>query len=130
LNIAVPPNIGTGNALISIQVNGATSPAGTYVPVVNPFEYIGSAGLAIVTVTPANVNLGVGQSAQLSWRAEGEISGFPFSFSGPTVWVSSNPQVALISAAGEVIGMGPGTVTITGYEGGYKATATVTVTGN
>jgi uncharacterized protein (TIGR03437 family) len=130
LNIAVPPNIGSGNPLISIQVNGVTSPAGTYVPVENPFEYIGSAGLAVVTVTPANVNLNVGQSAQLSWQAQGEISGFPFFFSGPVVWVSSNPQIALVSAAGEVIGVGPGTVTIMGSNSSYIAKGTVTVTGN
>jgi uncharacterized protein (TIGR03437 family) len=130
LNIAVPSNIASGNQLISIKVNGVTSPAGTYIPTVNPLEYEGSAGLAIVAITPASVNLSVGQSAQLSWQAKGEISGFPLFLSGPTVWVSSNPQVALISAAGEVIGVGPGTVTITGSEGGYTAKATVTVTGN
>ena len=130
LNIAVPPNIVSGNQLISIQVNGVTSPAGTYVPTVNPFEYQGSAGLAIVAVTPATASLGVGQSAQLGWQALGEISGFPLYLSGPTVWVSSNPQVALVSAAGEVIAVGPGIATITGSKGGYAAKATVTVTGN
>jgi uncharacterized protein (TIGR03437 family) len=128
LNIAVPANIGSGTQLISIQVNGITSPVGTYVPTVNPFEYQGSAGLSTVTVTPPNLNLSVGQSAQLGWQAIGEISGFPFFLSGPTVWVSSNPRVALVSAAGEVIGIGPGTATITGSEGGYVANATVTVT--
>ena len=130
LNIAVPPNISSGNQLISIKVNGVTSPSGTYVPTVNLLEYEGSAGLAILTVTPANVTLSVGQSAQLSWQAIGELSGFPLLLSGPTVWVSSNPQVALVSAAGEVIGVGPGTVTITGSKGGYTAKATVAVTGN
>ena len=130
LNIAVPANILSGNQSISIQVNGVTSPAGTYVPTVNPFEYQGSAGLAVVTVGPANVNLAVGQSAQLGWQATGEISGFPLFLSGPPVWVSSNPQVALVSAAGQVIGVGPGTATITGSEGAYAAKATVTVTGN
>jgi uncharacterized protein (TIGR03437 family) len=130
LNVAVPPNIASGNQLISVQVNGVTSPAGAYVPAVNPFLYQGSAGLATVTVTPPNLNLGVGQSAQLSWQASGEISGFPLFLSGPTVWVSSNPQVALVSATGEVIGVAPGAVTITGSEGGYAAQATVTVTGN
>ena len=131
LNIAVPPNILSGNQLISLQVNGGdTSPEGAYVPTANPLEYQGSDALAIVTVTPATVNLGVGQSAQLSWQAKGEISEFPLALSGPTVWVSSNPQVALVSAAGEVIGLGPGTVTITGSEGGYVAKATVTVSGN
>lgn len=130
LNIAVPPNIVSGNQLISIQANGAASPVGTYVPTLNPLQYAGSAGLAVVTVTPANVNLRVGQSAQLSWQAKGEISGFPLFLSGPTAWVSSNPQVALVSAAGQVIGVGPGTATITGSEGGYAAKATVTVTRN
>jgi uncharacterized protein (TIGR03437 family) len=130
LNIAVPPNIVSGNQLISIQVNGVTSPAGTYVPTANPLEYEGSAGLAIVAITPASVSLGVGHSAQLSWQAKGEISGFPLFLSGPTVWASSNPQVALVSAAGEVIGVGPGTVTVTGSKGGYVAKATVTVSGN
>ena len=130
LNIAVPADIASGNQSISIQVNGVTSPAGTYVPTANPLEYEGSAGLAVVTITPANVSLGVGQSAQLSWQAKQEITGFPLFLSGATAWVSSNPQVALVSAAGEVIGVGPGTATITASESGYTAKASITITGN
>jgi pullulanase len=130
LNIAVPADIASGNQSISIQVNGVTSPAGTYVPTANPLEYEGSAGLAVVTITPANVSLGVGQSAQLSWQAKQEITGFPLFLSGATAWVSSNPQVALVSAAGEVIGVGPGSATITASEGGYTAKASITITGN
>jgi uncharacterized protein (TIGR03437 family) len=127
LNIAVPPDYLSGNQLIGIQVNGVNSPGGAYVPTYNPFEYQGSAGLAIVAVTPSSVNLTVGQSAGLSWQAQGEISGFPLYLSGPIVWVSSNPQVALVSSSGEVIAVGPGTATITGSKSFYSAKATVTV---
>jgi hypothetical protein len=104
LNVAVPRDILSGNQSISIEVNGVGSPAGAYIPTVNPLQYQGSTALEV-------------KSRDSRFR----LTGRPF-------WVSSVPRVALVSAAGEVIGVGPGTATIRALNGGYSAKATVVVT--
>ena len=127
LNVVVPSTILTGNQPISIQVNGGTSPAGAYLPTAG-LDLQGSAGIARFTVMPSNVAVSVGHTAQFNWAAE-NFAGFPILFLTPPVWISSNPQVAAVSASGHVIGVSPGTATITALLAGALTRATVTVTG-
>jgi len=125
LNVVVPGTILTGNQPISIQVNGGASPSGAYLPTAG-FDLQGSAGIAKFTVTPASVGLSVGETAQLNWEAENFV-GFPLLFLTRPAWISSNPQVAAVSASGQVIGVSPGTATITALLSGISAKTTVTI---
>jgi uncharacterized protein (TIGR03437 family) len=126
VNAVVPPTILTGNQPISIQVNGASSTKGAYLPTAG-LDLQGSAGIARFTVAPTNVSLSVGQTARFNWEAD-NFAGFPILFLTPPAWISSNPQVASVSASGEVIGVSPGTATITAFLAGASTRATVTVT--
>jgi uncharacterized protein YjdB len=125
VNVQVPPNILTGNQPISIQVNGASSPVGTYVPIVG-FDLEGSASLASLTLMPVGVSVGIGQTAQLGVQMK-DLVGFPIFATTPIAWVSSNPQVASVSASGTILGVSPGTATISAFYAGVSGKTTVTV---
>lgn len=125
MNVVVPQNLLNGNQPISIQVNGSASPLGTYLPIVG-FDLEGSASLVLLTVTPATVGLSVGRTAQLGWQVENYV-GFAVQMTTEVAWVSSNPQVAFVSASGNVIGVSPGTAAITAFMAGVSGTTTVTV---
>jgi uncharacterized protein YjdB len=81
--------------------------------------------VATVRLTPANRDLLVGQTAQLSAQAldaEGNVlSGRPISFS------TSNATVATVSAAGLVTALAPGSAIITAASEGKTSSASITV---
>jgi uncharacterized protein (TIGR03437 family) len=126
VNVVVPQTILTGNQPISIQVNGGASPQGAFLPTAG-FDLQGSAGIARFTVTASDPSIAVGQTAQLTWQAENFV-GFQLTFLTPVAWISSNPQVAYVSASGQVIGVTPGTATITALLAGASARTTIMVT--
>jgi len=78
-----------------------------------------------VVLSPSAVNLTVNLSEPLKATvrdAQGIV------LTGPSVdWSSSNPAVATVTSAGLVVGVGPGSATITGTSGGKTGTAEVTV---
>ena len=82
--------------------------------------------IAVLAITPARVTIAVGDGVQLRATAktrQGQTLG-----GRPVSWASTNPDVALVSEAGLVSAMAPGTVTITASSADTSATATITVT--
>ncbi len=81
-----------------------------------------------VDVAPASASVAVGGTVQLTAtakNAEGEpLSGYT------ATWVTDAPQVATVSAAGLVTGVGAGPATITATIEGKSGTASVAVTAN
>jgi uncharacterized protein YjdB len=84
-----------------------------------------AAPVATVTVTPASVNLQIGQTSQLTATlkdANGNV------LTGRTVtWSSDNASAATVSGTGLVTASGPGTANITAMSEGKSGTASVTV---
>ena len=80
--------------------------------------------VAGVKVAPATANIAVGSSKTLSATVQPDTA----SSKGVT-WYSSNESVATVNSRGIVIGVAPGTATITALtdEGGFSGTCTVTV---
>ena len=83
------------------------------------------APVSSMSVTPIASSITVGKTIQLVARAEDgdgrQLTG------GSIVWESSARTVALVSAAGLVTAVAPGSAIISAAGGGKKATATVTV---
>jgi trimeric autotransporter adhesin len=82
--------------------------------------------VASVSVSPKELELIVGQSAQFSAQAldgEGNV------LSGRAIaWSSDDTDVATVDQSGRVAAVAPGSATITATSGGVRGTATVTVT--
>ena len=80
--------------------------------------------VAGVKVAPATASIAVGSSKTLTATVEPDTA----SSKGVT-WYSSNESVATVNSRGIVIGVAPGTATITALtdEGGFSGTCTVTV---
>jgi len=85
------------------------------------------APVATVTISPASVNLQIGQTTQLAATlndANGNV------LTGRTVtWSSDNSSVATVSGTGAVTATGPGSATITATSEGKSGTASITATG-
>jgi uncharacterized protein YjdB len=83
------------------------------------------APVATVTVTPARDTIGVGTSRQLSVVLR-DAAGT--ALTGRVVtWSSSNVTTASVSSTGLVVGVAPGTVTISGTSEGRVGSATIVV---
>jgi len=97
--------------------------AGTY-PAVG--DSTGARVVAAVTVTPAARALIAGDTLNLSARAtdaaDGPIEG------RPVIWLSTNNAIATVNAAGVVLAISPGTVTIRATVDGKVGEASLTVT--
>lgn len=78
-----------------------------------------------LTIAPATAVLAPGGTVALVPTAL-DYEGQPATGRAIT-WVTSNPQVATVSASGVVTATGPGTVTITAWMEGVTASATITV---
>jgi hypothetical protein len=82
--------------------------------------------LTSVTLSPSPVELTVGQSTLLTAKAFDQsgavIAGQSFTFA------SANIGIANVNSSGDVIGVSPGTTTITASAGSVSATASVNVT--
>ena len=122
----VPLNIQSANSPIVIHVNGGTSPPGAFLAT-SGLDYEGSNGLGSIKIVPAAFFLGTGQKLPLS-ASVFNVVGFSLLPPSPLVWMSSNNQVATVSASGTVTGVSPGTATITAFLAGISGSATVTVT--
>jgi trimeric autotransporter adhesin len=112
----VVTGVGPGTATITATSEGKT---GTATITVTPIP------VARVTVTPAEPNVVVGQTVQLSAAAEA-ANGQPLN-DRTAAWTSGAPSVASVSGAGVVTGLSPGTAIIFGNVDGVTGTATVTV---
>lgn len=78
-----------------------------------------------VTVTPSRDTIGVGTERQLTATLRDAAGN---ALTGRVlIWGSSNVAVASVSSAGLVIGVAPGTVTITGTSEGRVGSATIVV---
>ena len=82
--------------------------------------------VASVTVSPGTASVGAGATVQLTATPK-DANGTPLVGRAVT-WVSSNPTVATVSAAGLVTGQVAGTATITAASEGQSGTAAITVT--
>lgn len=79
-----------------------------------------------VTVTPSSLSGTVGQTGQFSAVVK---DGWGRVITGAIVtWTSSDPTVVGITASGLATALKAGTVTVTASSGGYKGTASATVT--
>lgn len=81
--------------------------------------------VATVQVEPGAVQLSTGERRPLTARALDE-TGAPLD-GVPVAWVSSAPQIATVSAAGELQAVAAGVATITATAGGRSGAAAVTV---
>jgi len=127
VNVMVPQTIVSGNPSIVIQVNGGTSPPGAYIAT-GGLDYEGSDGLGSLTIVPAGFVVDVGESAQINTTVKNAVGFVLPILPTATVWMSSNNQVASVSASGMVKGISPGTATITAFYSSIFGAATVTVT--
>ena len=78
--------------------------------------------VAVVTVSPAQLDLRLGDSARLTATvkdADGRV------LDVPVTWSSQKPQVATVDANGRVTAVAEGTVSITATAGGKSGSATV-----
>lgn len=78
-----------------------------------------------VTVTPVDPEIGILGTVKLTAEAK-DVEGVVLN-DRPVQWSSSNELVAFVTGEGEVIGLIPGTVTITATVEGVQGTTTVTV---
>src|SRR5512134_2965490 len=86
---------------------------------------VGPTTVTALFVAPDSLEVGVGQSTQLSAVAIDEDG---IAYVGvPTVWSAQHPAVATVSQDGLVAGVAVGTTTITATASGFTAMATVTV---
>jgi uncharacterized protein YjdB len=85
-----------------------------------------AAAVAAVELVPSAPALSVGDVAELTLVAR-DGDGNPVE-AGEVVWSSRDPGVALVSSAGVVTAMGPGTAEITAAAAGRTAVARLTVT--
>ncbi len=82
--------------------------------------------LSGISLTPATANLPAGQAQQYS--VTGTYSdGSTQNLTGTSSYISSNATIATVDASGMVRGVAQGTATLTATNGGFSATATVTV---
>ncbi len=82
--------------------------------------------VASVSISPAILNLSVGQTGQLTATPR-DASGNPLTGRVVT-WTTSSSAVATVNATGLVTARGAGTATITATSEGKSGTATITVT--
>jgi uncharacterized protein YjdB len=111
IDVTVSAADGGYSASALIKVTGGTPPA---VAVYN------------MLVSPAEVNLEVGETFQLTGTVE------PSNATNKAVnWISNNPAIASISADGLVTAVGAGEIDVTGsaVDGGYSASSVIKVTG-
>ena len=86
-----------------------------------------SATLSSISVSPNNPVIARGFTEQLT--ATGIfLDGTNFNITTQATWSSSNDSVATVSSTGVVIGIGPGTATITAASGDISGTTTIVVT--
>lgn len=83
-----------------------------------------SASVATISLNVTSAQLGIGQSLQLTATP---LTNTGTVTSGSTVWSSSAPTVANVSASGLVTGLAAGVATISATIGGRTGSATVTV---
>ena len=81
--------------------------------------------VASVTVSPEQLNLGVGETQQLTATPRDQ-SGAPLA-GRSTTWASSEQTVASVSSTGLVTAIGEGSATITASSGGKSGSASVAV---
>jgi uncharacterized protein YjdB len=108
---------GAGTATVTATSegqNGSATVTVTAVPV------------ASVSVTPASLNLAVGQTGQLTATPR-DAAGNPLTGRVVT-WAIDNAAVATVNGSGAVTGTGAGTATATATSEGRSGSATVTVT--
>jgi uncharacterized protein YjdB len=87
-----------------------------------------SAVIASVVITPGQVTIAPGATAQLQ-AAAFDPTGKPVS-GLPIEWSGSNPGVATVNATGQVTGIGPGTMVVRAVIGTMSSQASVTVSTN
>jgi len=116
----VPSQAGTVRVIASLpRLGGSASWADTVE------LSAGTAQVRTITLDPATVTLGAGQSATLTATLKDD---FNATLTGRIVtWTSSDPAIATVSTTGSVTGVKPGTTTVLAQSGGKLATATVTV---
>lgn len=107
--------VAAGSANVTATVEGVDATA--TVVVVRP--------VATVAVTPANSNLLVGRTLQLSASAR-DAQGMALT-GRPVDWSTSDPAIATISATGLVTAVAPGTIAITATVEGVEASTALTV---
>ena len=81
-----------------------------------------------VAITPAELELAVNESAQLSGEVV-DANGFTVPGEFDIGWSSQDPHIASVSSSGLVTGTGPGATNITAHAGVYTGTAAVSVDG-
>jgi alpha-tubulin suppressor-like RCC1 family protein/uncharacterized protein YjdB len=84
------------------------------------------AEVAAVTVTPGELTLAIGESQQLTATVQDQAGN---SLVRSIIWATSEPATAVVSEAGVVTGVGPGsaTITATSEEEGGSVTVSVAV---
>lgn len=110
--------VNVGNATITATTNDGTNLSASCTVTVYWFAVTG------ITVTPASATIFVGNTTTLTANVT------PANASNQSVtWSSSNTNVATVNANGVVTGVSEGvaTITATTADGGYTATATITV---
>ena len=87
----------------------------------------GSSGTASITIVPSQpIDTFIGETTQ--FLATGSLTGgTPQNLTSQVQWISSNAQVATITAGGLATAVGSGTTTITAVSGGISGSATLTV---
>jgi uncharacterized protein YjdB len=86
----------------------------------------GSASLSAIAVTPASVSITT--AANVSLHATGSYSdGTTKDLTSSVNWVSSDSNVASVSAAGVATGVATGVVTVSAHSGAFSGSATLTV---
>jgi len=116
--------VGSGTTTILAQSGGLNASATVTVTIT-----ASGTGSPTLTVIPSvSAETFAGETTQ--FIASGNLTGVgaPQNLTNLVTWVSSNAQVATITAAGLATAVGPGTTTITAESGGLNATATMTVT--
>lgn len=110
--------VGNGRVIVKATAEGKSDQ--TEITVVDP-----PATVSRVSLSSVNVTLREGESEQLTataYDAGGNV------IEGRAVqWISSNPGIALVSPAGRVTGLKPGTVSITAVVEGAQASSTIKI---
>ena len=119
--------VATGPLVVNGQVTVAGNAAGQNVTVrVRQLGLVSTAaGVASVRLTPTTATLGIGQNVDLTATP---LDANGAALTGRTVTFSTSaPAIATVASTGRVIGLAPGTATITATSEGRSATATITV---
>lgn len=87
-----------------------------------------TSGVVGLSVSPATVRLGVGETVEVMAIGQGADEGVRMNLTQEATWVSSDPAVVVVEAPGRLRGLAPGSARVRAVYGALETMTTVEVT--